>query len=1150
MIEKLEVEISAKNNTKSVFKEVRDDVWLIEQQKQRLKDPIAINISSNLWELKIKLKEATVELKNLIKEWTNASAIEIKSGEIELLRKEIVLTNAELLNFIKTWNKNVSVLWNLFKSVTDEIAKSREEMIKLWKSTSWLDILESKASKLKQDFDSWKISAQKFTQELNSINKEAQNVWSSFAWIQKGLLWVASIIASKFGAEKFMWLSETFTSMNNSLKQVSEWKELDFLQKKILETANNSRVPIDSLTKSFVRFDLVNKQLWWTQAETLKMLDSLSKWLSMTWATTSEVSSVMLQLSQAFWSWKLAGDEFRAVSESMPSLLDILAKQLNVNRWELKWMASDWKITSEVLKTALLEANDQITESFNKSQKTIWQALTQIRNDFIIQFWDIDKQVWITEKIVSFFEILKTSLLWLMKNFPTLTIMVWWLTVALWLLWWAITFLWWPITALVWIVWTLTLWLGYASWIISEVQNWLWDLETKIKDNKTAQDDLKKAYDDWKISLEEYNIKSTELITTQEELKKKNEELEWSFSYMFASIVAWVKSSFKIFAWVVRTWVVVIWETIWNLIWFIWENLKLIPENFKIAFDNIPWTMEKWLKAWLKLVWNFINAITLWLWWKISKALWIWKLVDNINFNWSKNVQFKTSWIWIQNFKMTLKSVQDLEKEFDNFWKVVAKTPIIWTWNIDIARQWWIPMTPEEEKKKKGWKSAETIAKEKEKARIEELENIAKEEARIQIEAVNKSTDTAENKAKKIKKIEEDLAIKIDEINWNKYEAEKKRAEQSIRLNKEKEDELQKQKEDAQKTLEKTYEEEPKIFDKLIELGRKSAELITNFAKNLRQAINDIASQILEVTKSIDELNSKQAQDLWARWIKVKEELKTLSDKWASSQLANSIWRWTLENIASNSPWATIWWQKVEDLLKALDLQKELELINANTTEEQRKQSEELSKQSETEKILSDYAKQRADLLEKQKALEEQQAINKSIQNGWKVTTQQNWDLIQAFYTDEKGQLVEIQDLKNIQYAQDLQDKKTNLDTQLAEIKQNYADQLAEMSNYDEQRRQIETTYTEFLTTEADKRKKVIDWLISKMKELEWIWWSLGVSTSDMNKAQNWNTNNTTTDNSSISVNLWWVNVTNNADINYLANQIAKILISQKKTNQ
>lgn len=50
--------------------------------------------------------------------------------------------------------------------------------------------------------------------------------------------------------------------MQNSLRQVSKTEEdLNKNQKKMLELANDARVPIEDLTKSFVRFDKINTQL-------------------------------------------------------------------------------------------------------------------------------------------------------------------------------------------------------------------------------------------------------------------------------------------------------------------------------------------------------------------------------------------------------------------------------------------------------------------------------------------------------------------------------------------------------------------------------------------------------------------------------------------------------------------------------------------------------------------------------------------------------------------------------------------------------------------------------------------------------------------------------------------------------------------------
>ena len=60
-----------------------------------------------------------------------------------------------------------------------------------------------------------------------------------------------------------------------------------------------------------------------------------------------------MQLAQAIGSGRLAGDEFRSVSEQIPGVLIPIAKEMNVTVGELKELGSEGKITSDVLINAL-----------------------------------------------------------------------------------------------------------------------------------------------------------------------------------------------------------------------------------------------------------------------------------------------------------------------------------------------------------------------------------------------------------------------------------------------------------------------------------------------------------------------------------------------------------------------------------------------------------------------------------------------------------------------------------------------------------------------------------------------------------------------------------------------------------------------------
>lgn len=69
--------------------------------------------------------------------------------------------------------------------------------------------------------------------------------------------------------------------------------------------------------------------------------------------SSAEASSVFTQLSQALGSGTLRGDEFNRMAESMPAILGIVAKELNVNQGALRGMAEKGQITGDVVVRAL-----------------------------------------------------------------------------------------------------------------------------------------------------------------------------------------------------------------------------------------------------------------------------------------------------------------------------------------------------------------------------------------------------------------------------------------------------------------------------------------------------------------------------------------------------------------------------------------------------------------------------------------------------------------------------------------------------------------------------------------------------------------------------------------------------------------------------
>jgi tape measure domain-containing protein len=179
--------------------------------------------------------------------------------------------------------------------------------------------------------------------------------------------------AAQQASGKFSGLGSALRSLGAGLalrKTFLDASELQSAQSRIgLLTKNFSQLTgIEELAASAARkFNL-------SQAESLNSLTDLGNRIGPTGASlediknvyegfntllalnkvnTQNAASATLQLNQALGSGRLAGEEFNAISEATPQLLDAVAKVMGRNRGELKKLASDGQISSQVLIEAL-----------------------------------------------------------------------------------------------------------------------------------------------------------------------------------------------------------------------------------------------------------------------------------------------------------------------------------------------------------------------------------------------------------------------------------------------------------------------------------------------------------------------------------------------------------------------------------------------------------------------------------------------------------------------------------------------------------------------------------------------------------------------------------------------------------------------------
>jgi lambda family phage tail tape measure protein len=177
-------------------------------------------------------------------------------------------------------------------------------------------------------------------------------------------------------------LSESYQNLDNRLRSVTKSDvERNEVMSRTKEIANASRSEWVATGELYVRLSKATADMGISQSRVLGLTETISKAFTMSGASASEASAGMLQLSQAFSSGRLQGDEFRSLSEAVPDVMRLIAKEMHVTTGELKQLGSDGKITSDVLLSAFEHAKTSIDEGFAKTAPTLSQQWTVFKNE-------------------------------------------------------------------------------------------------------------------------------------------------------------------------------------------------------------------------------------------------------------------------------------------------------------------------------------------------------------------------------------------------------------------------------------------------------------------------------------------------------------------------------------------------------------------------------------------------------------------------------------------------------------------------------------------------------------------------------------------------------------------------------------------------
>ncbi|WP_298983489.1 tape measure protein [uncultured Roseibium sp.] len=196
--------------------------------------------------------------------------------------------------------------------------------------------------------------------------------------LRRGLIGITAAL----GVREVMAASDAYALLNSRLMVVEgNTAGVRGAFEQILQVANDTGQKMGTVADLYIRLSNATKELGASQSDVMGVTRTLGNLVRISGADAQSADAAITQLSQGLASGVLRGEEFNSVSEQLPVVLDVMTEALGKTRGELRAMAQDGQLTSEVVFEALMAAKDAAEQTAEGMDRTIGQSFQGLQNN-------------------------------------------------------------------------------------------------------------------------------------------------------------------------------------------------------------------------------------------------------------------------------------------------------------------------------------------------------------------------------------------------------------------------------------------------------------------------------------------------------------------------------------------------------------------------------------------------------------------------------------------------------------------------------------------------------------------------------------------------------------------------------------------------
>ena len=301
----------------------------------------------------------------------------------ETIRGEINQLNRALTDFTNNSGRPAAEIERVTRATQEQIRR-----------------LEAELNGLNDTQDRANQGSQRFTGGINGV----RNAMGSL----QGMLAAAGL---GIGVAEIIEVSDAFKTLEARIK-LATGEGAAFISgfDGVKQIANETFSSVENTGELFARITQSAESLGLAQSQVLGVTKTINEAIKLSGGSAASADAAITQLIQGLSSGVVRGEEFNSIMEQAPRLAQAMAEGLGVTRGELRALAGEGKLTSEVVINAIQSQGEAIEKEFATLPNTVGNALQEAKNKIFLFIGEMDKSVNQSSKLAEAINLIGDSL--------------------------------------------------------------------------------------------------------------------------------------------------------------------------------------------------------------------------------------------------------------------------------------------------------------------------------------------------------------------------------------------------------------------------------------------------------------------------------------------------------------------------------------------------------------------------------------------------------------------------------------------------------------------------------------------------------------------------------------------------------------------